>query len=247
LGAWRWPVAGCVAAFVAMGTAAPVMSLLWQAGTVEVIAAQASAASASIWFTIQTSALAATAMVVLALGVSLTVHSKGVRRLVIAMVILPLAVPPLLFGIGLIRVWNNPVVDVIYLGQGVVILAALARALPFAWMPIGNALARFDTRMADAATLCGANSRQRFTFITLPLIVPALALSWCVGYCFSLRELDTMVMLRAGQQALPFRLYSEVIFSRSDEVAALALILAIVTALPLIPALALGLGRAKLR
>ncbi|MBL8234230.1 MAG: hypothetical protein JNL98_37385, partial [Bryobacterales bacterium] len=63
---------------------------------------------------------------------------------------------------------------------------------------------------------------------------PAILVGWCLAFAFALRETDAFVMLRAGQSALASRLYANVVFAREDELAALALVFALVCATPLL-------------
>jgi iron(III) transport system permease protein len=237
----RWPLGGFALAIVAVGTLLPLVSLAYQAGSFEVIREQASIASDRIRFTILVGAIAATGMVVIALPLAiLSMRLRRSRGWLDVLVFLPLAVPPLVFGIGLIRTWNREPFDAIYLGMGVVVIAMIGRYLAFAYLPIGGAIERLDPAMDEAARLAGGGAASRFVRIQLPLIASSIAAAWCVSFCFTLRELDTLIMLRAGQQSLTHHLYANVVFARQDETAAIALILAMVTFTPLLVYLAIA-------
>ena len=240
LGGIRWMLLLLIAIYLLIGTALPLISLSWQAGSWTTILEQARGASDRIVFTVLLGAAAATGMVLLALPLML--FAQRLRRpwWLDALIFLPLAVPPLILGVGLIRLWNRPLLDAIYLGPGVLLIALIGRYLAFAALPIGGSIERLDRSMLDAARLAGAGSVGRTAGITLPLIAGTVVSAWCISFCFTLRELDTLIMLRAGQRTLPFHLYSNVVFARREEVAALALILAGVTIAPLLLYLAIA-------
>lgn len=234
LGHAKWPLMIVAAMPVIVGTLLPLASLAWQAGSLTLIAEQASIASQRIWFTLRIGAMAATGMILLGLPLAVLASRWRLRRVIDLLVFLPLAIAPLLHGIGLIRVWNRPGLDALYVGAGVVVIAMVGRYLAFAYMPLGGALQRMDKSIFEAARLAGAGPLARLWHVVVPLLRSPIAAAWCVSFCFTLRELDTLIMLRAGQQSLTFHLYSSVVFSRQDEVAAIALLLVGITFMPLL-------------
>lgn len=233
LGWARWPIFALCALIVAMGTLAPVVLLLWQVGSMRVLAEQTMRAGPRIGFTLGTAGLAAGAMVVLGFGLSLLAVHRRRRWMLDLVIFLPLAVPAILFGIGLIRVWNRAGLDWIYIGPAMVVIALVGRYLPFAYLPISGAVERLDESLIEASRLAGAGPVRRAWHVVLPLTWTTFPAAWCVCFCFALRELDVLIMLRAGQDSLTFFLYSNVIFARQDEVAALALLLAAMIFAPL--------------
>jgi iron(III) transport system permease protein len=264
LGALRYPLAVFAFTIIGIGTLLPLASLIYQTGSFETFREQASIASDRIQFTIQVGAIAATGMVVLGLPLAMmslrrsreftaesaegaerksllsnlrvlrVLRGKSLRGWLDVLVFLPLAVPPLVFGIGLIRTWNHAPFDAIYVGMGLVVIAMIGRYLAFAYLPIGGAIERLDPAMMDAAKLAGGGPLSRFLHVQLPLIASPIIAAWCVSFCFTLRELDTLIMLRAGQQSLMYHLHANVVFAREDETAAIALILVMVTFTPLL-------------
>ena len=240
LGGMRWAVLPLLACYLFIGTVLPLISLAWQAGSWTTILEQARGASDHIVLTALLGAAAATGMVLLALPLMLFAQRLKRAWWLDGLIFLPLAVPPLILGVGLIRVWNRPLLDAIYLGPGVLLIAMIGRYLAFAALPIGGSIERLDRSMLEAARLAGAGRFAQTVRITLPLIAGTVVAAWCISYCFTLRDLDTLIMLRAGQRTLPFHLYSNVVFARQEEVAALALILAGVTIAPLLLYLAVA-------
>jgi ABC-type Fe3+ transport system permease subunit len=212
--------------WIAIGTVVPVASLIWQTGSWTTWVEQLRVASDRIVFTLVAGGLAATGMVLLAIPLAAYGSQLKHPTWLDVFIFAPLAAPPLLLGVGLIRTWNRPGLDAIYLGIGVVVLAMIGRYLAFGYLPIGGALERLDPGMFDAARLAGASAPARGLRIGMPLLASPVLAAWCVSFCFTLRELDTLIMLRAGQQSLTFHLYAHVVFARQSELAAIALVLA---------------------
>lgn len=240
LGAWRWPAAGTMMALLALGSVVPVVSLVLQAGSVERLVEQANLAWPAVRASVFVGALAALGMVAVALPMAL-ITWRWPRRWRVGLdwlVALPLAVPPLVYGVGLVRLWNHPVFDAIYLSSAVVIVALIGRYLAFALLPIQGALERIDPRLDEAARLAGAGAFDRLRTVMLPLLWRPIAVAMCLAYGFTLREIDVLVMLRAGQSTLPWQLYSNVVFAQPADVAALAAILTVITVAPLLVVMA---------
>lgn len=234
LGRWRRPLLGVTLLLVGAGSVFPAAALVWATGSWENLAEQAARAWPAVVRTAGIGAAAATLMVVLAL--TLAWFARSLRRpwLLDAVLIVPLALPALLYGIGLIRVWNQPGLDAIYLGWPIVAMAMAGRCLPFAYLPLSGSLDRIEAGLLEAVVLAGAGRLAQLRIVLLPLLIAPLAAAWCIGFCFALREMDTLVMLRAGHDTLLYLVHRNVVFSRDDEVAALALLALLVTIAPLL-------------
>ncbi len=245
LGRWRWPAA-LLAATVSGGPALlPLVVLAWRAGELATVTRQVQLAWDRIWFSIAVSALAATFMLLFALPLARgALRARRPWRLDL-LVLVPLGIPALLTGVGLVRVWNHGwLADAIpaydrwfYEGAGILVVALVGRYLAIAYLPLGGVLERIGRGPEEAARLVGATAWQRWTRIMLPLLGRGALLAWVLSFCFALRDLDGLQVLSAGQRTLPHWLYSNVIFARESEVAALALLLCAATYLPLVPAL----------
>lgn len=246
LGRWRVPVAAAAAGIVLSGSVLPAAVLMVRTGSFETFLEQASQAAPVVGRTVLLGALAATAMV--ALGLPLAWRAAEGRRpwILDTLLLAPLALPALLFGIGLIRIWNRPAFDAVYLGLPVVVMAMAGRYMAFAYLPLGGAVEQIGRGVLESAELSGAGRLERLRIVVLPLAMNALAGAWCVGFCFSLREIDAFVMLRAGHDTLLFLVHRSVVFARDDEVAALALVTMLVTIAPLLAWLAVSRGRVRL-
>jgi iron(III) transport system permease protein len=238
LGRARMPLGFLLALLIAMGTLLPLLALVIQAQSVEVFWQQAMLARGRIGFTALLGLAVSLGMVLLSLPlVSLAKRMQRPWALDL-MIFLPFAVPALFFGVGLIRMWNHPGTGWIYDGPLVLWLALVGRYLSFAYLPMAGVLERVDPLLTEAARLDGAGPGACLWRIVWPLVRGPLLLVWCWSFCFTLRELDSLILLHAGHQSLLHHLYANVIFSRPDEVASIALLLILVAAGPLLVYLA---------
>jgi iron(III) transport system permease protein len=235
LGRARLALGVAASAVVGAVALAPFVLLAWRAGSITLVLGSARDLAPAIGFTLVTSAAAASLMTTLALGLVLDTDVTGRtprRGWLGALLFLPLLVPALTYGIGIVRIWNRPWLDAVYLGPAIVVLAAAGRYLVLTLLPLQDTRDRIDRRLLETAALAGAGAGARAWHVLLPLLTRAALVAWCVGFGFAMREMDALLMLRAGQRTLGFKLYSSVVFARDAQLAAMALIQALTSALP---------------
>jgi iron(III) transport system permease protein len=234
LGRARRPLWLLVLLLVAVGTLFPLVALMLQVGSIHVFWEQAVLARERIVFTLLLGIAVAIGLMVFSLPLISIAGRMRQPWTLDLVILLPLAVPALLFGIGLIRLWNHPATGWVYDGALVVWLALVGRYLAFAYLPAAGVLERVDPVLSEAARLEGAGPASCFRRVTWPLVRGPMLLVWCWTFCFTLRELDSLIMLQAGHRSLVHHLYANVVFSRPDEVASIALLLVLVIAGPLL-------------
>lgn len=234
LGGWRWPAFGFAAAIVSAGSILPLVSLAAQTGSPDVFLEQARLAGRQVVFSLQLGIGVATAMVLLALPLAWMASRPNGSSLVALLVFLPLATPALLCATGQTLTWNRAWLDAVYAGPWMLGVALTGRYLAFACLPLGAAMARLDPALDEAGRLAGAPVWSRRWHLELPLLRRALFTAWGVSFAFTLREVDTLFMLGPGQRTLAFHLQANIVFARSNEVAALALLLLLITVTPLL-------------
>jgi iron(III) transport system permease protein len=145
-----------------------------------------------------------------------------------------LAVPGLVLGIGLIRLWNRGVpLVLVYQSFWIVVLAMATRAIPLASVAIASAWRNLPRIYEEEAIVHGAAWRQSFYRVLLPLLRPGLAGAWTLAYAFSITELQaTLLVYPPGYGTLPIRIYTLQHDGQPENVAALCLILVLVTLAP---------------
>jgi iron(III) transport system permease protein len=178
------------------------------------------------------SALAASACVVLGLGLGHAIERARRGRWLEPLALLPIAVPAVLFGIGIVVCWNHDWSARFYDGGGLVVLLYVGRYAAFPILVMSGAVAMLDRSLEESAQLAGVRPARRLARIVAPLLRPALLGGWILVFVFAMRELDAAILVPAANHTAMFRIFNQVHFGRDDFVAALALLLVFLILLP---------------
>jgi 2-aminoethylphosphonate transport system permease protein len=171
---------------------------------------------------------------------------KWLRRFTDAVFHLPIAVPSVAIGLGLLIAFNS---RPLLLGgtRWIVILTHTALVLAFAFSAVSAALDRLDAAYRQAAESLGAGSVRVLVRITLPLLLPALGAAAGLAVALSMGELGATVMVYpATWKTLPVTIFGLTDRGQVFQAAASTTLLLAVTLLAL---MVLGRirGRAALR
>ncbi len=121
------------------------------------------------------------------------------------------------------------------LGFWTLLLAHTTFCLPFVVITIYAQLRGFDPNLVEAAQDLGASERQFFTYIMLPLLLPAIAAAWLLSFTLSLDDVIISSFVTGPEyEVLPIRVFSMVKVGVSPEVNVLATLLLAFSALSLI-------------
>ncbi len=141
---------------------------------------------------------------------------SGVR----AMLLLPIMIPGLLIGVGLLSFFT----DVLH-QQLTLQTAAIGQAVyttPFVILVVASRLEAFDRALERAASDLGANTLKRLWFVVLPLIGPGIFAGALFAFTLSLDEFVITLFLIGGHNTLPIYIYTQVKFGITPEVNAIA-------------------------
>lgn len=168
------------------------------------------------------------------------------RRITDAVFHLPIAVPSVAIGLGLLIAFNS---RPLLLGgtRWIVILAHAVLVLAFAFSAVSAALDRLDPAYRQAAESLGASPGRVLVRVTLPLLMPALGAAAGLAVALSMGELGATVMVYpATWKTLPVTIFGLTDRGQAFQAAACTTVLLFVTLLAL---LLLGRirGRAALR
>lgn len=142
------------------------------------------------------------------------------------LVVLPLAIPAPLVGIGMIETWNNPVTGPVYTSMAMPILVSLARFAPIAAILLYAQEARMDRALIDASRIMKTSSWNRFARVIIPLTIPGLVVSSAVIFALTVAELGaSMLVTPPGQTTLIMKIYNYLHYGSSSGVAALSILL----------------------
>lgn len=153
---------------------------------------------------------------------------------------LPIAVPSVAIGLGLLIAFNS---RPLLLGgtRWIVILAHAVLVLAFSFSAVSAALDRLDPAYRQAAESLGAGQFRVLVRITLPLLLPALGAAAGLAVALSMGELGATVMVYpATWKTLPVTIFALTDRGRAFQAAACTTILLLVTLVAL-----MGLGRIR--
>jgi len=171
------------------------------------------------------------------------------RRLLSALADLPISVSPIVVGLALVLVYgpvdgwfgkglHDAGIDIIFAVPGM-ILATTFVSLPLILRELVPVLLEAGTEQEQAARVLGANARQRFVRITVPIIRPALMYGIVLSLARSIGEFGAVLVVSgnvsgAGQtQTVPL-LVSERVQQLEPGSYQLAFLLIMVTVLAIV-------------
>jgi iron(III) transport system permease protein len=236
LGRWRFPLFGLVLAWTLVTVALPMAMLMLQSASLSVFTDALSRASDSIFRSVVFATAGATLLTALGFFLGYLVHSRALAwwRGIDALALFLFTLPGTVIGIGLVSLWNRPVTNAIYATPSIIILGYIAQ---YAVLPIritAATLQRIPPSLERAAQLCGASWFTTLRDILLPLAKSGLIAAWIIAYVFCLRDLGiTMVVYPPGSDTLPVRILTLMANGTPSLIAALCLIMIVVTLLPL--------------
>lgn len=146
----------------------------------------------SLWLSLTSATLA----VVLGLQIAWLAHRSAVRgrRLLETVALLPVSVPGIAFGVGVMFLWLKAPIDV-YGTAWIIVLAFMGRFTAYAVRPIGASLQQVHPELEESARVAGYGWLRTLTRITLPLIRPGIVASWILLFSIFMTELSMVILL----------------------------------------------------
>lgn len=123
----------------------------------------------------------------------------------------PLAVPAIVFGMGLLWTWLVMPVPV-YGTIAVLIIAYLAHQMPQGYRTVSASILQIDRDLEDSAVMAGASRVRAVSYVTAPLMKSGLSATFVLLLVLSIRELTVPLFLFTSNT----RLLSIVIFDDID-------------------------------
>ena len=168
------------------------------------------------------------------------------RRVLRALVTLPLVLPPVVGGVGLLAAFGRrgvlgPALESLHVSLSFttagVVLAEAFVAMPFLVVTVEGALAGSDGRYEDAAATLGAGGWTTFRRVTLPLVLPSVAAGAVLSFARALGEFGATITfagnLPGTTQTMPIDVYLA-LESDPDAAVALSLVLLAVSVVVLL-------------
>ena len=190
--------------------------------------------------------LAGAASTFLGLGFALLAQRGGLKntKLFDALSLLPIITPPFVIALALVvlfgrtgiitsfldRTFDIPRSRWIYGLPGVLISQVLSQT-PLAYMILRGALQGISPSLEEAAQTLRASPWQTFRTVTWPLLRPAIAASFLLGFVESLADFGNPLVLGGSFEVLSTKIYFAVAGAQHDpgRAASLAIILLVLT------------------
>ena len=165
---------------------------------------------ASLLVSVQTAVLAGVAAVLVGGWAALAAPSAPawLRRISDAVFALPVAVPSVVVGLGLLIAFSRPPI-VLNGTLWIVVLAHSVLVVAFAYGTVGAALQRLDPACAQAADSLGASPARILLTVRLPLLLPAFTAAFGLSLALSMGELGATIMVYPpGWRTLPVTIFA---------------------------------------
>ncbi len=204
----------------------PVLSLTFAVGTWSNMLTSVQAARNEITFSLKISTLTALICIPFAMIVARELMKSKIERLFWWIVTLPIALPAPLIGIGLIAIWNKPLLSAVYSSSLMPIFAGVARFTAFAIIILTVQFKRSNMFLIDAARILQQNQFQTILHIWLPMLAPGFLLAGGIVFVLMIGELGaTLIVSPPGKATLTMRIYNYLHYGASETVAGLCLMM----------------------
>lgn len=243
LGKWRFPAFLLVLGVVSASLLVPVSVLtVWSVQAfldpqtfASVVRTGSQGFGSYVWNSLWSSAAAALIAVVFSLPVALNAvrYPNRFSRFISRLCQVGYAIPGVVIALSLVLLVNR-MLPFLYATPFVVVIAYVLRHMPQAVRASESALNQLSPSLDEASRTLGRTSFQSFLQVTLPLILPGLMAGGSLVFLTSLKELPATLLLRpAGFDTLAVRVWAWAEEGFYLQAAPAALLLVIVSALPL--------------
>ena len=189
--------------------------------------------NSALLLALRTSAMIATITAIVTVTLAVPASVLLVRRrfagkaIVSAVILSPLVIPLVVFGIALLILFNTVGVP---LSPMTVAVGHIVIALPFAVLTLVPRLERIPASLEEASRDLGATAITGFRTITLPLLTPALVSSFLISFVISFDEVVIASFIAGDEPTFPLYLFSQIrLPSRLPQVIAVAVVVMLVS------------------
>lgn len=142
------------------------------------------------------------------------------------MAMIPMSLPSLLYGIGLIVL-----LGLLSIPSGFVpvIIGHTTLALPFVFLILNSALERFGFSMVEAARDLGATGMYAFRTVTLPIIRPGVVGAMLLAMSLSIDEFIVTFFTAGSDKTLPLVMYGRLNMKLDPSLDAIGTVLLVMT------------------
>jgi molybdate transport system permease protein len=152
-------------------------------------------------------------------------HRRGTLVAIVeACVALPLVLPPTVLGFYLLlalapgalpgRLWQAVTGAQLAFSFSALVIGSVLYSMPFVVQPLQQAFRSVSPRLLDAAATLGANRRDQFTSVVLPLTRRSFLVAAALGFAHTVGEFGVVLMIGGNipgeTQVLSIALYDHV-------------------------------------
>ncbi|MCK5781462.1 MAG: iron ABC transporter permease [Flavobacteriales bacterium] len=119
------------------------------------------------------------------------------------------AIPSTIYGISLIKFYNQPELNFIYSSYAIILIAYVGKFSFISSKLIANAIKQIPNSLDEAAQVEGITFFSRIQKILIPIIMPSLFTAFIISFIFSLGELGTTIMIYPpGTEIMPIKVFT---------------------------------------
>ena len=160
-------------------------------------------------------------------AIALTRRRFRGRAAVSALLLSPLVIPYLVFGISLLLLFHQLGVPRSLL---TVVIGHIVISLPYTILVLVPRLEQIDASLEEAAYDLGASHLRTFRSVTFPLILPAVASAFLIAFTTSFDEYAVASFVVGTRETFPIFLYSALRFpSQLPQVIAVAVVVLVLS------------------
>jgi len=138
-----------------------------------------------------------------------TFRKNKIGKLFDWMLLIIFAMPSIIFGISLIKFYNQPILNFIYSSYAIIIIGYVGKFSFISAKLISNAIKQIPKSLDEAAQIEGLTLLSRIYKILVPLILPTLFVVFIISFIFSFGELGTTIMLYPpGTEIMPIKVFT---------------------------------------
>lgn len=205
--------------------------LILAAGSPDAFVRSVLMARDELFYSLLTAVLVIIISLPLALAAAQELRRPGIRGAAAWIIVLiPLAVPAPLIGIGMITLGNLPGIFPFYPSLIMPAIVCVVKFAPFAAIVLFIQMRFIDPVLFDAAAVFARSRTDAWTRIHLPLMAPGLVVSAGILSALTLAELGaTLIVAPPGHATITLRIYNYLHYGASSDVAGLCLMVTILT------------------
>ncbi len=123
--------------------------------------------------------------------------------------LLVFAIPSTIYGISLIKFYNQPEFGFIYSTSTIIIIGYVGKYTFISAKLISNAIKQIPNSIDEVSQIQGISIFSRLSKILIPIILPTIFIAFIISFIFSLGELGTTIMLYPpGTEIMPIKVFT---------------------------------------